>query len=164
MNPAEGMDAAARSLETQPEVANFIPVMIDETDARYFLPDEFTVQFRPDIDPDRVDEIIRERGSNVVITQRTPGYYTLAVPAGRGLSETIREFSELSEVVFAEPSEVSFDSALAYIPNDPDFGRLWGLRNTGQTVNGVAGTAGGRYPTPRRPGTSPEGIPTSSSR
>ncbi len=76
-----------------------------------------------------------------MVEQRTPGYYTLAVPDGRGLFETIREFSELDEVLFAEPSEVSFNDALAYIPDDPDFGRLWGLRNTGQTVNGVGGTA-----------------------
>ncbi len=142
VDPAEGMEAAARSLEAQPEIANSLPVMIDENGAsRYFLPDEFTVQFRPDVSKKRAGEIIREHGSRVVMEQRTPGYYTLAVPAGRGLFETIREFSALDEVLFAEPSEVSFNSALPYIPNDPDFTRLWGLRNTGQTVNGTVGTA-----------------------
>lgn len=29
------------------------------------------------------------------------------------------------------------------IPNDPSFGNQWGLRNTGQTINGVTGTPGG---------------------
>ena len=47
----------------------------------------------------------------------------------------------MDEVRFAEPSEVSFNSALAYLPDDPDFALLWGLRNTGQSVNGVTGTA-----------------------
>ena len=31
---------------------------------------------------------------------------------------------------------------LATLPNDPEFAKLWGLHNTGQTVNGVAGTSG----------------------
>ena len=56
--------------------------------------------------------------------------------------EAIRAFAELDEVLFAEPSEAGFNDALAYLPDDPDFGRLWGLRNTGQAVNGVSGTAG----------------------
>lgn len=54
--------------------------------------------------------------------------------------ETIREFSDLEEVAFAEPSEAGCNDALPYIPDDPDFSRLWGLRNTGQTVNGTTGT------------------------
>jgi subtilisin family serine protease len=30
----------------------------------------------------------------------------------------------------------------ASVPNDVEFGKLWGLRNTGQTVDGVTGTSG----------------------
>jgi subtilisin family serine protease len=143
VNPTDGMAEAARSLEAAPEVASSMPVLIDENGAsRYFLPDELTVQFRPEVEKETAGRIIEEHGSRVVVEQRTPGYYTLAVPEGRGLFEMIREFSELEEVVFAEPSEAGFNDALAYIPDDPDFGRLWGLRNTGQTVNGVVGTAG----------------------
>ena len=51
-------------------------------------------------------------------------------------------------MAFPEPSEVSFNSALDYVPDDPDFGRLWGLHNTGQAVNGVAGTADADIDTP----------------
>ena len=143
VNSEEGMAAAADSLAATPEVASSIPVMIDENGAsRYFLPDEFTVQFRPEISKETASRIIEEHGSSIVAEQRTPGYYTLAVPDGRGLFEAIREFSELEEVLFAEPSEAGFNDALAYIPDDSDFGRLWGLRNTGQVVNGVSGTAG----------------------
>ncbi|WP_216918052.1 S8 family serine peptidase [Nocardia noduli] len=139
LDPTQSVDAALRSLAEQPKVANAIPVMIDGNGStRYFLPDEFTVQFRPEVPPGRAVEIIREHGSTIVVTQRTRGYYTLGVPAGRGLFATIREFSALDEVVFAEPSEVIFN-ALAYVPDDPHFGQLWGLHNTGQTVNGTVG-------------------------
>ncbi len=60
-------------------------------------------------------------------------------PQRRWLS--IRELNERDEVEFAEPSEFGVNDAL-YVPNDPDFPKLWGLRNSGQTVNGVAGTDG----------------------
>lgn len=43
------------------------------------------------------------------------------------------------DVAVAEPNYVQY--ALA-TPNDPNFGTLWGLLNTGQTVNGDPGTAG----------------------
>ncbi|GAA4971448.1 subtilisin family serine protease [Nonomuraea thailandensis] len=138
VSPARMADVAA-----QDEVTNSLPVMIDEYGAsRYFLPDELTVQFKAGVDPARAEEIIAARGSRVVVRQRTPGYYTVSVPEGRGLFEAIRELSALDEVAFAEPSEVGFNSKLLFVPGDADFGRLWGMRNTGQTVNGVAGAAG----------------------
>ena len=141
--PDEDLASATDSLLERPEIANVLAVMVDDDGlTRYFLPDELTVQFGSDVSREQAEQIIAQRGSRVIVEQRTPGYYTLAVPAGRGLFETIREFVERSEVIFAEPSEASFNSALQYIPDDADFGRLWGLRNTGQTVNGTAGTAG----------------------
>lgn len=134
--------AASRSLAAQPGIANTIPVMVDDEGAqRYFLPDELTVQFKPGVTPERALAIVAEQGSAVVVAQRTPGYYTLAVPEGKGLFETLRAFSALDEVAFAEPSEAGFDDALDYIPDDPSFNKLWGLHNTGQVVDGIAGTA-----------------------
>jgi subtilisin family serine protease len=142
VDAAGDVSAMARSLEAAPQITHSMPVMIDENGAsRFFVPDEITVQFRPDIDDARARELIDRLGSRVVVAQRTPGYYTVAVPAGKGMFDTIRKFAVLPEVAFAEPSEVSFNSALAYFPDDPEFGRLWGLHNTGQTVNNVAGTA-----------------------
>lgn len=37
----------------------------------------------------------------------------------------------------------NFSQNTSLVPNDPSFGNQWGLRNTGQTINGVAGTSGG---------------------
>lgn len=135
--PAE----AVETLVSHPRVANAIPVLVDDEGlTRYFLPDEFTVQFKDGVSREDAERILAEKGARIVARQRTPGYYTLGVPEGKGLFETIREFSELPEVAFAEPSEAGFNDAL-YLPDDPDFPKLWGLRNTGQVVNGVAGTA-----------------------
>ena len=46
---------------------------------RYFLPDEFTVQFQEEISKERAEEIIREWGSHIFVEQRTTCYYTLVV-------------------------------------------------------------------------------------
>jgi subtilisin family serine protease len=146
VSPAQGMDAAVRSIGDRPEIANSLPVMIDKEGlTRYFLPDEFTVQFLEGVSKEQAEHIISEQESRILVEQRTPGYYTLAVPEGRGLFETIREFSGLAEVAFAEPSEVVFNRFQQYIPDDPDFPQQWALNNTGQIVTGptgVAGTAG----------------------
>ena len=143
VTPGSDRESAEDSLGSRPEVESTIPVLIDQYGAsRYFLPDELTVQFRDDVDTGRMEEILDELGARVITKQRTPGYYTVAVPDGQGLFDAIRACAERDEVLFAEPSEVSFNSAQPVAPGDPDFGQLWGLENTGQTVNGVAGTAG----------------------
>ena len=138
---AEDISAATRPLLERPEVANALPAMVDADGlTRHFLPDELTVQYTPEVGKDEAERIIGEQGSWVIAEQRTPGYYTIAVPEGHGLFGTIRRFAAMPEVAFAEPSEVSFNSAL-YIPDDPRFAELWGLHNTGQNVNGTAGAA-----------------------
>jgi subtilisin family serine protease len=142
VHPDSDVSSAMDSLSAQPQVLNSMPAMIDDENlARYFLPDEFTVQFAAGVSKEQAEQIIRDMGSHILVEQRTPGYYTLAVPEGKGLFQSIREFSDLDEVLFAEPSEVGFDDELVYIPNDTDFPKLWGLHNTGQTVDGVIGSA-----------------------
>lgn len=142
VRPGQDVASASRELASRSEVANAIPVLLDHNGAsRYFLPDEFTVQFLASVDAAAVAGILRESGAQILRRQRTPGYYTLTVPEGGALFETIREFVDRPEVAFAEPSEVSFNSALGYVPEDTDFDRLWGLHNTAQVVNGRFGTA-----------------------
>jgi subtilisin family serine protease len=141
IHPARGQSPDEVAAAVHP-VSNALPAMVDGDGlVRYFLPDEFTVQFRPGVPPARAEEILARRGARILVRQRTPGYYTAAVPDGRGLFATIRHFVELPEVSFAEPSEAGFNNLL-YVPDDTNFNRLWGMRNTGQTVNGTAGTAG----------------------
>jgi hypothetical protein len=140
--PDQDVAAARDSLSASSQIMNTLPVMIDDEGLeRYFLPDELTIQFREGVGKKEAERLIKSKGSQIVVEQRTPGYYTLTVPEGKGLFETLRDFSQLDEVAFAEPSEAGFNDALAYTPDDPDFSKLWGLHNTGQVVNGVTGTA-----------------------
>ena len=135
-------DRDARDVTEIPIVADALPVMVDQEGLlRYFLPDELTVQFAARVDPSEAEQLISRFGSRVLVRQRTRGYYTVTVPDGDTVFSAIRRFNEHPDVAFAEPSEVGFNDAL-YVPDDPDFGSLWGLQNTGQSVNGTTGTAG----------------------
>jgi subtilisin family serine protease len=56
--------------------------------------------------------------------------------------DTATLMTELSSdpgLIYVEPNYVLRASA---VPNDPRFGELWGMRNTGQAIQGVAGTPG----------------------
>jgi subtilisin family serine protease len=62
----------------------------------------------------------------------------LRVPKGQELAK-IAELKGHAKVRYAEPNYVLH--ALT-TPNDPSFPKLWGLRNTGQSVNSTSGVAG----------------------
>jgi len=59
--------------------------------------------------------------------------------AGMDMQAMRRWYESQPEVEYAEPNYIVHKAA---VPNDTHFGIQWGLRNTGQTVNGTSGTAG----------------------
>lgn len=129
--------------DVPPEFLNTIPAFVDADGlTRYFVPDEVTVQFKPDLNAEQAEAQIEAIGSHVIVKQRTPGYYTIAVPAGSSVFETINQLNKMSRVMFAEPSEIGFDDAQMLAPNDNRFDELWGLQNTGQVIRGMTGTPG----------------------
>src|SRR3954449_8018648 len=65
-----------------------------------------------------------------------PHTQLVAVPAGSERS-AVSTLAHDAHVVYAERNRLQHIDAT---PNDTFFGDLWGLNNTGQTVDGVAGT------------------------
>jgi thermitase len=63
---------------------------------------------------------------------------SLIVPRG-DVPSVIRRLKRDPAVRYAEPDYVMQASG---VPNDPRFGLQWGIQNTGQSVNGAAGTPG----------------------
>ena len=54
-------------------------------------------------------------------------------------ADAVAVYQNHPEVLYAEPDYYVYPDE---IPDDADFGLLWGLHNTGQTVNGDSGTPG----------------------
>src|SRR3989442_1360889 len=57
----------------------------------------------------------------------------------KNVATLVSELSARPDVEYAEPNYIVHTTA---IPNDPRFGELWGLQNTGQTIRGFPGTRG----------------------
>ncbi len=118
---------------SRPDFDSMLPVVVDnEGNERFFLPGEITVQFKDGSSEADQEQAIAEQECTVLAKQRTPGYYTLGVAAGKDIFEAIEEWNDRDDVKFAEPSSVGYNDAL-YIPDDPDFTKQWYLHNTGQT-------------------------------
>ena len=70
----QGLEAGIRALAGRHEIANSLPVMVDQDGlTRYFLPDEFTVQFNDGVGKRQAEQIIGEYRSRILVEQRTPG-------------------------------------------------------------------------------------------
>ena len=59
-----------------------------------------------------------------------PGLCLVKLPAGQSVAQALQTFNRTAGILYAEP-----DYAVKAIatPNDPRFGELWGMNNTGQT-------------------------------
>lgn len=104
--------------------------------------------------------VTAERAAQAVAHRSLRLARRLAVPSERGgqevglvcsegltTAELIADLQQDSAVQTAEPNYLRWPCG-ELRPNDPRFGELWGLRNTGQPVNGAVGTPGSdtRFP------------------
>jgi subtilisin family serine protease len=67
------------------------------------------------------------------------GVQLVRLPPGGSVDAALASYRSDPNVLYAEPNYIVRTGAL---PNDPDFSLQWGLRNTGQTIEGSRGTAG----------------------
>ena len=86
-----------------------------------------------------------------MVAAATSGYKVLAkqegktsflrmkVKSGQSMLSAMNALAAQPWVAHVEPNYIYKATAM---PNDTDYGLYWGLQNTGQTVNGVAGIAG----------------------
>ena len=95
----------------------------------------------PPIDPaGSIQQAIRNRRKDVTVRRHLGGRGTVLVEtAGNvGLKELERSLRNVRGFRYVEPNLVY---SAASLPNDPRFANLWGIDNTGQTVNDVIGFA-----------------------
>ncbi|MDX2148710.1 MAG: S8 family serine peptidase [Planctomycetota bacterium] len=107
----------------------------DEPRGRFVSDDTVIAVFDQELAP---DDSVHQRAAiaavagEVVWRARTvPGLVAIRVP--RGWSDVAASYLRTSRV--APRAEAAHDAGFAYgaVPNDADYGRQWGLKNTGQT-------------------------------
>jgi subtilisin family serine protease len=94
---------------------------------------EVIVKFRPATR----ETLARIQSDEDIVYSEGVGAAVLLRSGSRNVSTLVRNFSARPEVEYAEPNFVLRANIL---PNDPSFGSLWGLHNTGQSIQGTAGT------------------------
>jgi subtilisin family serine protease len=102
-----------------------------------YVAGELLVGFAPGASSQDEDSAARSVGASNS-TSLTSSVRKLRLAKGNeaaGIATLLKQ----SKVRYAEPNYIVHTSAT---PNDPRFSQLWGLRNTGQLVNGTAGTPG----------------------
>ncbi|MDY6795119.1 MAG: S8 family serine peptidase [Actinomycetota bacterium] len=107
------------------------------------VPGEVMVSFREGVSRDEGMALIENAGAVDVLRELGPAgdKRTLLVGLAPGVDveEAAGRLGTSPGVLAAEPNLVR--NAL-YYPDDPEFGKQWGLHNTGQDIKGVEGTPG----------------------
>ena len=92
-----------------------------------FVPGEFIVRFKSDIDERAINTINTERGAYVKRTSRfVPEIKVLSVPQGKSVEEMVQLYERLPEVQYAEPSYIGYGFM---VPNDTNYTYQWHFDN-----------------------------------
>jgi subtilisin family serine protease len=102
------------------------------------VPGELIVAFKPGVSLTRKEEALAAAGLRKKNDVTRDGRTELVVGNPADLELALKRLGSDPRVAYAEPN---FVVQALRTPNDPSFGQLWGLVNTGQTVDGASGTA-----------------------
>ncbi len=102
------------------------------------VPGQVLVKFKDEVSQVEKDNLLKIHRAEVVNKLETLGVLVLQVP---GAAEE-KVAAALSKNPHVEYAELDYLAEAFLIPNDTYFANQWGFYNTGQTIGGVAGTAG----------------------
>jgi len=100
------------------------------TTAPAYVEDEVLVRFKPATSAKAVSVLTAAVEARVLSFSPSLAMHRLKLTGGMGVEEAVAHLRAQDQVELAEPNYRI--KALA-TPNDPSFGKLWGLSNTGQT-------------------------------
>lgn len=118
---------AVRTFEMGPQAA-----------AADHVPGEILVKFKPSADPAARGLVISRLGGRSLEVRRD-SMARIALPPGLSAAEAAHAYRLEPEVEHAQPNYIY--RALV-VPNDTQFGELWGLKNSGQTFGSAIGIPG----------------------
>jgi len=107
-----------------------ISVSSQETKKLKYVPGELLVKFRSGVSRHLAQATHRYLGSRTIKRFRRINVDHIKIPEGSSVEEAISVYRLDPDVEYAEPNYIR---RAFLMPNDPDFDKLWGLHNTGQT-------------------------------
>ncbi|MBP7299766.1 MAG: hypothetical protein KA967_05160 [Methanoculleus sp.] len=161
---AEEIDMLEIRAELEPKIGESPSLLTATSDRPLYKPGSIIVRFKPDIasSPVRLAQASNAAHTQLGATVTTdysniglPGMQALHLPDGVSVAEAVQIYSRNPNVLYAEPNYYYYvdivpdevhsqnlpaEDGAERIPNDPEFGKLWGLHNTGQVISGRAGT------------------------
>ncbi|MEE8416065.1 MAG: S8 family peptidase [Desulfobacterales bacterium] len=99
---------------------------------------EILVKYKPSLREATTEHYQTKLGITTIRSFHTIGVEHVRLPGEMTVAQAVKLFRNDPNVAYAEPN---YYYHLDIIPNDKDFGLLWGMNNTGQNVNGTVGTA-----------------------
>jgi len=139
---------SARTADIKRPSGAFTRLSGSESQPAQYVPGELIVKFRDAASAATIAAAHNAAGGR---THKTfaAGHsrlHHLKLNPGVVVEDAVSQYQQSPAVEYAEPNYLY---QMAMIPNDPQFTSLWGLHNTGQTVNGTAGTAGADIEAPQ---------------
>jgi len=113
-------------------------VRMDKGQLPQYVPGQILVKFKKTASRNDISQLHMSLGAKIIREFPSIGVQHINLKPGETVTGAIKKYNNDPNVEYAEPNYIVH--ALA-TPNDPFFGQLWGLHNTGQTVNGTAGTS-----------------------
>jgi subtilisin family serine protease len=118
-------------------LASHLPFALAEQDSEY-VPGELLIKYKGHVRESRIREIQSKWGLRTKKAFRRFAMRQVTLPGGMSVEEARDILQYDPDVEYVEPNYRRHPQET--IPIDPDFDKLWGLNNTGQSVNGWIGT------------------------
>ena len=99
---------------------------------------QITLKFKQGITEEQINQALIQH--NALIVSRNPQINWIAIQVPEDQTDTMLE--KLTNNNLVEKAEPNYIYHSASVPNDPMYGKQYHLKNTGQTINNVKGTAG----------------------
>lgn len=125
----------------QKQISGEMTVLLgDVRNPAHYIPGEVLVKFRDDVSSLGISSLNVDMGAKELraLSMNAGVIHQYKLEGAMSVDEAVLKYRSNPAVEYAEPNYLY---QLQTIPNDAQFGTLWGLHNSGQAVNGTPGRA-----------------------
>lgn len=131
------------ALSTFVDAASFASSAMPNAVADYYMPGEILVRFKSAVTAqERVAAVMVM--NNTIKTDLKHNWIHIKLATDQTVSQALTAYKNNPNIEYVQPNYIYHITA---IPNDPQYGQLWAVKNIGQTVNSVVQGSGSIYPT-----------------